>query len=77
MNFLKDKVKISEIVTDASSTVISCLGTCKISQKLHLQLIMLVHITANMFPEYHHSLGVWHKVKKLKKTLTEVSSMKV
>ena len=25
-NFLKNKVKISEIVTDASSTVISCLG---------------------------------------------------
>ena len=26
LNFLKDKVNISEIVTDASTTVISCLG---------------------------------------------------
>ena len=26
LNFLKDRVNISEIVTDASTTVISCLG---------------------------------------------------
>lgn len=26
LSFLKDKVNISEVVTDASTTVISCLG---------------------------------------------------
>ena len=82
LNFLKDKVKISEVVTDASTTVISCLGTCIILYNithtdLHLQLIMFAYTAANEFPEYHHSLDVWHKAKKLKKSLSEVSFMKV
>ena len=82
LNFLKDKVKISEVVTDASTTVISCLGTCitlyNITHtNLHLQLIMFAYTAANEFPEYYHSLDVWHKAKKLKKSLSEVSFMKV
>ena len=35
------------------------------------------YTAANEFPEYHHSLDVWHKAKKLKKSLSEVSFMNV
>ena len=31
-------------------------------------------LVGKKFPEYHHSLDIWHKSKKLKKTLAEVSS---
>ena len=74
LNFLKDKVKISEVVTDASSSVMFCIGIyMHNTKKLHLHLIMFVHTAA----EYHHSLDVWHKAKKLKKSLSEVSFIKV
>lgn len=43
LNLLKDRVNISEVVTDASTTVISCLGISQYHTKnLHLQPIMLV-----------------------------------
>ena len=34
-----------------------------------------VYDTAREFSQYFHSLDVWHKSKKLKKCLAEVSTM--
>ena len=78
LNFLKKKVNISKVVTDASTTVISCLGTvCTLYVCNVFSPSIMVHIgfAATEFPEYHHSLDVWHKSKKLKKSLAEVSSL--
>ena len=74
LRFLKEKINISEFVTDASTTVISCLGivcTC-MCIKQHVQPSVLhTGLAANEFPENHHSLDVWHKSKKLKKSLSK------
>ena len=78
LRFLKEKINIFEVVTDTSATIISCLGivcTC-MCVKQHVQPSLLhTGVAANEFPEYHHSLDVWHKSKKLKKSLAEVSSL--
>ena len=69
LRFLKDEVTISEVVTDASTTVSSCpvRTLC-----VHVQSSTLhIGLAATEFPEYHHSLDVWHKSKKLKKSLAE------
>lgn len=75
--FLEGQVSISEVVTDASRTVMGLLGEIipfsTGVQKQYLLLLMI--ITAREFPQYFHSLDVWHKSKKLKKCLAEVRTM--
>ena len=62
---------VEELVTDASSSVRKTLGMfvlivilCTISE--------LLHQIAVKYPDTKHSMDIWHKAKKLKKTLIEV-----
>ena len=62
-------VNVTEIVTDASTSVLNDL--CK--HVCNLQPIKTVFFIATKYPQIHHSMDVWHKLKKLKKALHEVS----
>ena len=57
-------IKVSEITTDASTSIISFLGKSLVKIVLHVH----VHV-ATSHPEVFHSLDVWHKAKKLRKAL--------
>ena len=76
MQYLTNKgIKISEIVTDASTAVISIAGKSYPLQ-VHLESCTCIYffyfIVASNYTDVHHSLDVWHKAKKLKKGLSEV-----
>ena len=60
-------IKVSEITTDASTSIISFLGKSLVKIVLHVH----VHV-ATSHPEVFHSLDVWHKAKKLRKALNKV-----
>lgn len=74
LRYLKTKVTISEIVTDAATSVISML--CKycyvlLCTTIHMYTHARIH-AAREFPQYYHSLDIWHKSRKLRKCLLEV-----
>ena len=62
---------ISELVTDASSTIIALLGTVKHSHCI--MRIMYGHCVGSdsRLSQVFHSLDVWHKAQKLGKAITE------
>ena len=64
-------IKISEVVTDASPTVISTTGNYNFSV---ITYFIFCHSkkSASAYPDIQHSLDVWHKSKKIKKGLVEV-----
>ena len=76
LEYLKDKTNITELVTDAATSIIAMMGK-------HIRIILpritcishyLLHCpSARDFPHVHHSLDVWHKAKKLRKSLLEAS----
>ena len=80
LKYLEGRVTTSEVVTDASKSVISMLSE-------FVCVLVCVHVCvcvctalcsynikylAKDFPHLYHSLDVWHKSKKLKKSLLEV-----
>ena len=72
LNFLEGEVSISEIVTDASQSIMALLG--EFSSFLQaINDISYLHMQKKIFSDYYHPLDVWHKSKKLKKSLLEVS----
>ena len=72
LKFLEGKITISEIVTDASRSVMALLGEILFSVTHKNLIVHFMHAESD-FPDYYHSLDVWHKSKKLKKSLFEVS----
>ena len=67
LNFLLPRIKCTEIITDASTSIRNILGLLKVSF-LH-NIILLV---AADYPNIFHSFDVWHKAKKFKKALAKV-----
>ena len=75
LHFLKDKVSISEVVTDASRTVMALMGKISLFKIIFRNVINNTNtITERGFSQYFHSLDVWHKSKKLKKCLAKVGT---
>lgn len=74
LNFLLSSgMKISEVVTDSSTSVAKTLGN-------FYKLCALIHNAYDItietdYPAIHHSRDVWHKAKKLRKALSEVFSI--
>ena len=68
LHFLKDKISISEVVTDASRTVMALMGKISLSKIIFRNVINNTNtITGREFSQYFHSLDVWHKSKKIEK----------
>lgn len=64
----ENNITIDEIITDASTVVRKMLGTlCNTVDIIHLFWSFLC--TAMEHPTIHHSIEIWHKAKKLKKTV--------
>ena len=74
LHFLKDKISISEVVTDASRTVMALMGEISLSKIIFRNVTNYnnINLTEKEFSQYIHSLDVWHKSKKLKKCLAKV-----
>ena len=69
-------VKINELVTDASSTVIKHLGMSSLTVTTKNSNIPTFSAERDpLFKDTFHSLDVWHKAKKLSKAITEVISL--
>lgn len=66
-------VRIEEIATDASTSIIAILAY-NVSWCMYAQILfcMTTTYTARDYPNIFHSLDVWHKAKKLRKALEEV-----
>ena len=71
LRFLEGKAQISEIVTDASRSIMALLGMFVILG-WNITFTFLQYTEKN-FSSYYHSLDVWHSQKNLKKSLLEVS----
>lgn len=64
LKFLEGKVTISETVTDASRSVMALLSETLFSWlPAKNLLVQFMHVESD-FPNYYHSLDVWHKSKK-------------
>ena len=77
LRFLEDKISISKVVTDASRTVMSLMGEVfLLTVNINTVIILFSCQTCadKEFSNCLHSLDVWHKSKKLKKCLAEVST---
>ena len=70
---LQADVDIEELVTNASSSVAKLLCMYVVLLKKSVSCISI----ATKYPTIQHSLDIWHKSKKLKKALGEVSSYTV
>ena len=79
LDFLLPNLRIVELTTDASTSIISmmgergsCLhGVCLRMNTITYYTFLYTHV-ARDYPMIFHSLDVWHKAKKLKKALEEV-----
>ena len=77
LDFLLPRLKIVELATDASMSIIAMIGElhmnfCLFVGKKEVEFFLYAH-TARDYPMILHSLDVWHKAKKLKKALEEVN----
>ena len=67
-------VKITEVVTDASTAVISTTGRYNFSiSPTFTGFSLWNYYSASAYPNIHHSLDVWYTSKKTKKGLVEVN----
>ena len=63
LNFLKGNVSISEIVADASRSIMALLSEFFFLSLSHELSYILFTCAEKDFPDYYHSLDVWHKSK--------------
>ena len=70
LNFLLSSgMKISEVVTDFSTSVAKTLGNYELCALIHYAYDVTIETDHAVV---HHSRNVWHKAKKLRKALSEV-----
>ena len=65
-------ISVKEIVTDASASVRKMLG---ITIKCLICMVLYYAINSGKFPDIAHSMDIWHKSERLKKSLVEVRTL--
>lgn len=75
LSYLKDKVNIVEMTTDASTSVTNLLGR-NVQFLKACTYYAIYYFIACEHPTVYHSMDIWHKSKLLKKVLTNVSDIR-